>query len=87
MSETLDTQLLTLLQHGGGDLTTQERQEATCSGAWEHQATPQGHFQQVFSATFWTNPTLQDRWRIFLRRTPLQAPEPLNRSWGTSLHV
>lgn len=29
MSETLDTQLLTLLQHGGGDLTTKERQEAT----------------------------------------------------------
>lgn len=50
--------------------------------SFQHRGTPVEQFGHVFSPTFWKNATLQDRWRIFLRRTQLQAPEQLEQVMG-----
>lgn len=46
--------------------------------SFQHRGIPQSQFTHVFSAAFWDNPILQDRWRIFLRRSRLEAPETLD---------
>lgn len=45
--------------------------------AFMNRNTPRKAQEEVFSPEFWDDPALQGRWRLFLRRTGLDAPQNL----------
>ena len=45
--------------------------------AFQNRGTPREALEEVFSPEFWDDPALQGRWQLFLRRTPLDAPQDL----------